>query len=42
MEIDTKSADETTAGQLVAVGGFAAFAVVAFAILSNLPDPNQF
>lgn len=42
MEVDTKSSEEKGASTLVAVGGFAAFAAVAAAVLTNLPDPDQF
>lgn len=42
MEVDTKSAEEKMTGNLIAVGGFAAFAVAAGFILTNLPDPNTF
>lgn len=42
MEVDTKSTEEKTGSALIAAGGFAAFAVAAAAILTNLPDPDQF
>eukprot|EP00568_Trieres_chinensis_P011851 CAMPEP_0183291424 /NCGR_PEP_ID=MMETSP0160_2-20130417/852_1 /TAXON_ID=2839 ORGANISM="Odontella Sinensis, Strain Grunow 1884" /NCGR_SAMPLE_ID=MMETSP0160_2 /ASSEMBLY_ACC=CAM_ASM_000250 /LENGTH=102 /DNA_ID=CAMNT_0025452229 /DNA_START=123 /DNA_END=431 /DNA_ORIENTATION=+ len=42
MEVDTKSAEEKTSSAIVGLAGFAAFAVVAAGILTNLPDPDQF
>lgn len=42
MEISTKSSDEKTQAALFAGGGLAAFAAAAGAVLTNLPDPNQF
>mmetsp|Transcript_1485 Transcript_1485/g.2222 ORF Transcript_1485/g.2222 Transcript_1485/m.2222 type:complete len:113 (-) Transcript_1485:319-657(-) len=42
MEVDTKSAEEKGSSALLAAGGFAAFAVAAGVILTNLPDPDQF
>ena len=42
MEVDSRSSDEKTSSSLLAVGGFAAFAVAAAGILTNLPDPDQF
>ena len=42
MEVDTKSSEEKMTSNLLAVGGFAAFAAVAAGILTNLPDPDQF
>ena len=42
MEVSSKSNEEKTNSALVAGGGFAAFAVLAGFILTNLPDPNQF
>lgn len=42
MEVSTKSGEEKTQSALVAGAGFAAFAVLAGVVLSNLPDPNQF
>lgn len=42
MELSTKSSDEKTKAALIAGGGLAAFAAMAGAVLTNLPDPNQF
>ena len=42
MEVSSKSSEETTQSVLIAGGGLAAVAVAAVAILTNLPDPNQF
>jgi len=42
MEVSSKSSEETTQSVLIAGGGLAAVAVAAAAILTNLPDPNQF
>lgn len=42
VEISTKSGEEKTKTALIAGGGLVAAAVAAAAILSNLPDPNQF
>ena len=42
MEVDTKSSEEKTAAVLFGGAAFAAFAVGAGVVLSNLPDPNQF
>lgn len=42
MEIENKSSEEKTGGALIAVGGFAVFAAIAAAALTNLPDPDQF
>ena len=42
MEIESKSSEEKTGGLLLAIGGIGAFAAIAGAVLSNLPDPNQF
>ena len=42
MEVDSKSNEEKTGSALIAAGGFAAFAVAAAVILTNLPDPDQF
>ena len=42
MEVSSKSNEEKTQSAIVAGAGLAAFAVVAGAVLSNLPDPNQF
>ena len=42
MEVSSKSSDEKGKTVLVAGGGLAAFAVLATAILTNLPDPNQY
>ena len=42
MEVDSKSAEEKTSSAIFAAGGFAAFAVAAAGILTNLPDPDQF
>jgi hypothetical protein len=42
MEVSTKSSEEKSSSILIAGGGLAAFAVLAGAILTNLPDPNQF
>ena len=42
MEVSTKSSEEKGATALIAGGGFAAFAVLAGLILTNLPDPDQF
>ena len=42
MEIESKSSEEKTGGLLLAIGGIGALAAIAGAVLSNLPDPNQF
>ncbi|GAX19598.1 hypothetical protein FisN_19Hh177 [Fistulifera solaris] len=42
VEISTKSGEEQTKTALIAGGGLVAAAVAAAAILTNLPDPNQF
>jgi hypothetical protein len=42
MEVDSKSSQEKTSALLTGGAAFAAFAVVAGAIVSNLPDPSQF
>lgn len=42
VEVESKSSEEKTQSVLIAGGGLAAAAVAAVAILSNLPDPNQF
>ena len=42
MEIENKSSEEKTGSALLAVGGFAVFAAIAAAALTNLPDPDQF
>lgn len=42
MEVDSKSSEEQASSALFAVGGLAAFAVIAAGILTNLPDPDQF
>ena len=42
MEVSSKSSEEKTQSAIFAAGGFAAFAVLAGVVLSNLPDPNQF
>ena len=42
MEVSSKSSEETTQSAIFAAGGFAAVAVLAGVVLSNLPDPNQF
>eukprot|EP00558_Chaetoceros_sp_UNC1202_P008330 CAMPEP_0197236542 /NCGR_PEP_ID=MMETSP1429-20130617/3610_1 /TAXON_ID=49237 /ORGANISM="Chaetoceros sp., Strain UNC1202" /LENGTH=109 /DNA_ID=CAMNT_0042695337 /DNA_START=33 /DNA_END=362 /DNA_ORIENTATION=+ len=42
IEVESKSSEEKTSSAIFAAGGFAAFAVAAGAILTNLPDPNQF
>ena len=42
MEVSTKSGEEKTQSAIVAGAGFAAFAVLAGVVLTNLPDPNQF
>jgi len=42
IELETKSGEEKTQSAIVAGVGFAAFAVVAGAVLANLPDPSQF
>eukprot|EP00542_Grammatophora_oceanica_P018429 CAMPEP_0194032068 /NCGR_PEP_ID=MMETSP0009_2-20130614/5092_1 /TAXON_ID=210454 /ORGANISM="Grammatophora oceanica, Strain CCMP 410" /LENGTH=74 /DNA_ID=CAMNT_0038672399 /DNA_START=228 /DNA_END=452 /DNA_ORIENTATION=+ len=42
MELDTTSNEDKTSSALIAVGGLAAFGVVAAGILTNLPDPTQF
>ena len=42
MEVDSKSSQEKTSALLTGGAAFAAFAVAAGAIVSNLPDPSQF
>lgn len=42
IELDTKSSEEKTKGFLIGGAAFAAFAVGAGFVLTNLPDPNQF
>jgi hypothetical protein len=42
MEVDSKSSEEQATSALFAVGGLAAFAVIAAGVLTNLPDPDQF
>lgn len=42
MEVDSKSSSEKTSALLTGGAAFAAFAVAAGAILTNLPDPSQF
>lgn len=41
-ELESKSGEEKAKGALLAVGGLGAFGAAAFAVLTNLPDPNQF
>jgi hypothetical protein len=42
VEISGKSNEEMTKAGYIAVGGLGGFAVLAFLILSNLPDPNNY
>jgi hypothetical protein len=42
MELESKSGGEKAKNALIAVGGLGAFGAAAFAVLTNLPDPNQF
>lgn len=42
VEISTKSGEEKTKTAIIAGGGLVAAAVAAAAILTHLPDPNQF
>jgi len=42
VELESKSSEEKNQSLLIAGGGIVAAAGAAFAILSNLPDPNQF
>jgi hypothetical protein len=42
IEISTKSNEEITNAAYAAIGGVGIFAILAFGILSNLPDPNNF
>jgi hypothetical protein len=42
MEIESKSSEEKAGGLLLAIGGIGIAAVIAGAVLTNLPDPNQF
>lgn len=42
MEVSDKSSEETTQSALIAGAGLGVAAIAAVAILSNLPDPNQF
>lgn len=42
MEVSDKSSEETTQSALIAGAGLGVAAVAAVAILTNLPDPNQF
>ena len=42
MEVEGKSTEEKTSSAIFAAGGLAAFAAVAFGVLTHLPDPDQF
>lgn len=42
VEISGKSNEEMTKAGYIAVGGLGGFAILAFLILSNLPDPNNY
>jgi hypothetical protein len=42
VEIEQKSSEEQSTSVLIAVGGIAVLGAAAAAILTNLPDPNQF
>jgi hypothetical protein len=42
VEVTAKSNEEMTQAGYIAVGGLGGFAVLAFLILSNLPDPNNY
>jgi hypothetical protein len=42
MEVASKSSEETTQGALFAGAGLGMAAVLAAAVLTNLPDPSQF
>jgi hypothetical protein len=42
MEIESKSSEEKAGGLLLAIGGIGVAAVIAGAVLTNLPDPNLF
>eukprot|EP01083_Nonionella_stella_P062195 161784_1 len=42
MEVESKSSEEKTGSAIGAIAGFAAFAVAAGVILTNLPDPDTF
>lgn len=42
VELDNRSSEEKGASAVAALGGFAAFAVAAGVILTNLPDPDSF
>lgn len=42
IELTTKSNEEVTKTLYIAIAGLGSFAVFAFFILSNLPDPNQY
>jgi hypothetical protein len=42
VEVTAKSNEEMTKAGYIAVGGLGGFAILAFLILSNLPDPNMY
>ena len=42
IELETKSRERKTLSAIIAGAGNTAFAVVASAVLANLPNPNQF
>jgi hypothetical protein len=42
VELSGKSNEEMTKSGYIAVGGLGGFAIIAYLILSNLPDPNNY